>query len=333
MTGTRSTPRRGGLAAVAAILTVSAAARAGDKALAEELFRKAQAVMQRPSPSKDDIHRACQWFKESNDQDQTTNTEVALAACWEKEGKNRSAWGMYSDLASGSGPAASFAKERADALYKQGFLKLRVDAKGLPEDAKVTLDGEPVGSGVLNTELSVDPGEHVVVVKAGGKKDFEKKVQLTAASSPMSVAVELEDAPAVKPPEGGGGAPPPAPQAQPEASPVRTLGVIVGIAGLAAGAGALVSEILAQVFDANSHSGTCKLETGPTGCATTEHNKAVGAQTAAIGLGVAAGALVVTGVVLYFVGAPKKPEPAKATWHLVPSVSAGGAGGFVVGSF
>lgn len=307
----------------AALLTASLCtwqkpALAGDKALAEDLFRKAQAVMQRPKLSKDEIHRACQWFKESLAQDATQNTQVALAACWEKEGKNYSAWGMYTEAASGSGPAADYAKGRADALQKAGFLKLKIEVKELPDGAKVTLDGENVGSGVLNTEIGADPGDHKLEVKASGKKDFEKKFTLDAATSPLSVPVTLEDAPVVTS----------VPQ---EASTVRTLGIIIGIAGVTAGAGALVSEILAQVFDANSKSGGCKLDI--LGCATPEHNKAVGAQSAAIALGIAGGALIIGGIVMYFVGAPKKTEPAKATWHVLPSAGPNSAGGMVVGTF
>jgi len=238
----------------AACMIVGLPALAGDKALAEDLFRKAQSVMQRPKTTKDEVHQACQWFKESYDQDPTQNTQVALGACWEKEGKNRSAWGMYSDAASGSGPAAAYAKERADALYKLGFLKLKIETKSLPDGAKVMLDNEPVGSAVLNTEINADPGEHKIEVKASGKKDFEKKFDLSAASSPLSVLVVLEDAPVQKPTEGGGGT---VVQDTP-ASPVRTAGVLIGITGIAAGAGALISEILAQVFDGNASSETAK---------------------------------------------------------------------------
>lgn len=319
----------------AALLTASLCtwqkpALAGDKALAEDLFRKAQAVMQRPKLSKDEIHRACQWFKESLAQDATQNTQVALAACWEKEGKNYSAWGMYTEAASGSGPAADYAKGRADALEKAGFLKLKIEVKELPDGAKVTLDGENVGSGVLNTEIGADPGDHKLEVKASGKKDFEKKFTLDAATSPLSVPVTLEDAPVVRSGGGGGGGGGDRPVPQ-EASTVRTLGIIIGIAGVTAGAGALVSEILAQVFDANSKSSGCKPDT--LGCATPEHNKAVGAQSAAIALGIGGGALIVTGIVMYFVGAPKTAEPAKSTWHILPSMSPNSAGGMVVGTF
>jgi hypothetical protein len=314
-----------GLACMTAVLP----AFAGDKALAEDLFRKAQSVMQRPKTTKDEIHQACQWFKESYDQDPTQNTQVALGACWEKEGKNRSAWGMYTDAASGSGPAAAYAKERADALYKLGFLKLKIETKDLPDGATVMLDGESVGNAILNTEINADPGDHKLDVKAPGKKDFQKKFELTAQSSPLTVSVVLEDAPVVTGGGGGGGggvtiAPPP------ETSPVRTLGIIIGVAGLAAGAGALVSEILAQVFDGNK--ATLQGRGDMIG-AKEQSDKAHGAQSAAIGLGIAGGALVVTGIVLYFVGAPKKAETPKATWHFAPTVGPQGAGGFLVGSF
>lgn len=322
-----------GAACMIAGLSVPSVAFAGDKALAEDLFRKAQSVMQRPKPSKDEVHQACQWFKESFDQDPTQNTQVALGACWEKEGKNRSAWGMYTDAAAGSGPAAAYAKERADALYKLGFLKLKIETKSLPDDAKVLLDGEPVGSGILNTELNADPGNHKVEVKASGKKDFEKRFELSPANSPLVVPITLEDAPVIS--AGGGNNPPPPVVVQPEASPVRTIGVIVGIAGVSAGVGALVSEILAQVFDANhtkllvKDTGVCPEVNGCLG----ETRKAHAAQDAAIALAIVGGVLITTGIVLYFVGAPKKAEAPKSTWNFVPSVGPQGGGGFLVGTF
>jgi hypothetical protein len=330
------TNKLAGSIAGAALLTASLCAWqkpafAGDKALAEDLFRKAQSVMQRPKPSKDEIHQACQWFKESLDQDATQVTQVALAACWEKEGKPYSAWGMYSDVASGSGGAAEYAKTHADALLKAGFPKLKIEVKDLPEGSKVTLDGENVGAGSLNTERGADPGDHKLEVKAPGKKDFEKQFTLDAANSPLSVPVTLEDAPVVSGGGGGGGGGGGEQPVVQETSTVRTLGIIIGIAGVAAGAGALITEILAQVFDANSKSGQCKLDI--MGCAIPEHNKAVGAQGAAIGLGIAGGALIVTGIVMYFVGAPKKAEPAKATWHFAPTAGPNSAGGMLIGTF
>lgn len=302
----------GALAALSIVTTLSTVAFAGDKALAEELFRKAQAVMQKPGATTQDTHQACQWFKESLDQDSTLNTQVALAACYEKEGKNRSAWGLYSDAASQAGPAAAYAKERADTLYKQGFLHIRVELANAPEGTKVILDESSIGMGALNTELTADPGGHVLKVIAPGKKEFEKRFDLTKDSSPLKVPVTLEDAPVDKPLVGGN--PPPVVTGEPETTtnPVRILGFVLGGVGLAAGIGALATQLGALSMNNAANNSTAKTMQG-----------------AAIGLGVGGGVFLVTGVVLVILGVPKKVEATKAGWHFVPGI--GGAS--VVGTF
>lgn len=317
----------GAVAAVVSILSVTSSAFAGDKAMAEELFRKAQSAMQKAGATKQEVHQACQWFKESLDQDSTLNTQVALAACYEKEGKNRSAWGLYSDAASQAGPAAAYAKDRADALYKQGFLHLRIELPNAPDGTRVVLDDNSIGAGALNTELAADPGDHLLKVTAPGKKDVEKRFELTKESSPLKVPVVFEDAPVEKPPVGGGGPPVIVQQEQPS-SPVRTLGYIVGGVGIAAIVAGGVTFGIALKFDADSKTLASRSDIPG---AQQANNQAKAAQGGAIGLLVGGGVLFVTGVVLFFVGAPKAPEKVetKATWHVVPGL--GGAS--VVGTF
>jgi hypothetical protein len=289
--------------------------------------------LKNPKATKEQLHQACLWFKESLEQDPTVNTQVTLAACYEKEGKNRSAWGLYSDAASGTTPAAAYAKARADELYKQGFLKLRIETKDLPEDAKVTLDGENVGRGVLNTDINADPGDHMIKVRADGKKDFDKKVELNDKNSPLAVTVALEDAPKPPPNIGGGGrieTPP-----DQGISTLRMTGLVVGGVGILSGIAAGTMGILTLVFDANAKTirrrepclMACQAE------ADQERNKALGAQTGAILTGIIGGVLIATGVVLFIVGGNKKAEPAKTTLMLVPSASPQLSGGFLTGTF
>lgn len=338
---TQKISKLAGCMAGVACMTAVLPALAGDKALAEDLFRKAQSVMQRPKTSKAEIHQACQWYKESLDQDATQNTQVALAACWEKEGKTYSAWGMYTDAASGTGPAAEFAKGRAAELQKAGFLKLKVEAKDLPEGTKVTLDGSPMGEGILNTEIGADPGEHKLEVRAPGKKDFEKKFELNAASSPLSVPVTLEDAPVVG--GGGGGGPPPPIVVDQPMSTVRLTGLIVGGVGIASGMTAAVMGILTLVAvnNRNANLKGCMPPASEANPGTNPNcsqalqykNQALGFQTVAIITGIGAGVLLTTGIVLFIVGGPKKQEASKTTWNIIPSAGPEGGGALLVGTF
>lgn len=75
----------------------------------------------------------------------------------------------------GKGKAAKSPQKLSFALDKAvGTIRL----SGLPEGAKVTVDGNEVST--LDNKIEVDPGAHEVVVKSGGKQSFDQWIEVSA---------------------------------------------------------------------------------------------------------------------------------------------------------
>jgi hypothetical protein len=157
-----------------------------------------------------------------------------LGECYERAGRAAAAWSVYKPI----GDA------RADALEpKLGKLVVTVEDTG-PVD--VQRDGAPVAKETVGAPAAVDPGEHVVVVTAPGKKKFERRVAVAAGETQTVTVPKLEDE--TKAP------PPPGEEANPGGTQ-RTVGVIVAIAGLVAVGTATGLALAAQsrFDDASSH--------------------------------------------------------------------------------
>jgi len=69
------------------------------------------------------------------------------------------------------------------------------------DGAKLTLDGNELGTTPLDGPLMVPPGEHKLVARAAGKKDAERSVRV-ASGDKVDVKLELADAPAEVDPTG-----------------------------------------------------------------------------------------------------------------------------------
>jgi hypothetical protein len=298
----------------------------GTSTQAEILFRQAQEIMKKPNASQDEVHAACLKYKDSYKLDAALNTLVALAACHEKEGKTATAWGEYTDAAGQSGPAAGYAKDRAAALEKAGFLKLVVQLSPVPNGTTATLDGEPFATSAMNSETPADPGDHELTVTSPGKKTFTAKFNLSKGSSPLKVPVALVDAPPDQPP--GPVAPViiNQPEDKYETNPVRTVGWVVGgvgAAGLVAGG---IMGILAMVNEANRATQATDCEAGSqSACAeaATSSSRGKAFQGAAIAAAAIGGAAVITGIILIVVGKPIKVEDKKTGLAVQPSLGPG----------
>ncbi len=203
---------------------------AQDKAQADAFFREGRALM---TDAKYAL--ACAKFAESHRLDPAPGTLVNLALCHEKDGQTASAWAEFNEVAERPGDDKArgpYARGRAQELEKR-LSRLRVKVAAPSPSESVAIDGRTQGAGAWGSALPLDPGEHVVVASAPGRKSWKSTVRLGQGPTVLDVDVPaLEDPPReaalLSPP------PPPASKSPTDGSTQRTVGLAVGGAGIVA---------------------------------------------------------------------------------------------------
>lgn len=223
-----------------------ARAQGGTEAAATALFDEGRKLM-----AQQKYAEACPKLAESERLAPSGGTLLNLADCYEHTGQTASAWVAWKDVA-GRASAAHMADVEKRALARAAALEpglsrlaVAVDAASDVPGLEVKKDGIAVGHAEFGVALPVNPGSHVVEATAPKKKPFSAKVDVAAKQADARVTVTLEDEPeaaAPPPPPPPVQPPPPPPGPAPETpsggSPVRTIGIVtglVGIAGLATG--------------------------------------------------------------------------------------------------
>lgn len=202
------------LAAAAVALTVATLAAtapadepsAGDKALAETLFRAGRQLV-------DDGKTAegCAKLEESYRLEAKVGTLLNVALCHEQLGKTATAWAEMIEVGSQTSrlkqdDRAAFAKERVAALEKK-LSRLTISVAAPPAGLVVSLDGKALGASTLGVAVPLDPGEHRVEAKAPGKAPWVSVVTLAPGPATKTIDVPaLPDGPAT-PAGTGTGAP------------------------------------------------------------------------------------------------------------------------------
>jgi hypothetical protein len=260
-----------------------------------------------------------------------------LALCHDKAGKSASAWAEYTQAAelarrSGQAEREKVASDRAHAL-ESSLVHVVLDATDAPGQV-VTLDQRTIGPGAFGTAVPVDPGDHEVRAAAPGKKPFVQSFKMDPQTGDRTVHIPL-----LEPGETGGAQesgpaqapsvtaqpPPGAPTETPSRSGGRTLGLVVG------GAGVVVTGVgLILGLEAISQKQTADNECGKVYCTQAGLNaiSSMHAFEAASTLTVAAGLVGVgAGVYLFLAGGPKEgaADRRAVSWRLVPDVVARGA--------
>lgn len=172
-----------------------------DSAAAQGLFDEAKALMAAGKASE-----ACPKFEESQRLDPGGGTLLNLALCYEKVGRLASAWSRNLDAAaaakaSGNSARENAARKRAAALAAR-VSKLQIN---VPSDASVpglelTRDGEPVGVAQWGVAIPADSGEHTIVAKAPGFKEWRGSTTVKGEGTRTSIDVpHLEAEPAPPP--------------------------------------------------------------------------------------------------------------------------------------
>ncbi|MFO0659473.1 MAG: tetratricopeptide repeat protein [Polyangiaceae bacterium] len=180
---------------VSSSMMVSGALADGrDPAAADALFREARALLKQKK-----YEQACPKLAESYRLDPAAGTLFNLAQCEEARGRTATAgerWQGLIDQLTTTGKLTDerlkVAREHVAALGpKIPKLELKIKT-GAPPETVVLRDGVELRGASLGTSLPVDPGEHVVLVRAAYRKDVEKRITLKDGESK---SLELEPGP------------------------------------------------------------------------------------------------------------------------------------------
>jgi hypothetical protein len=189
MSSGRGSDLAGVLAAAAVVATCSsAAAQAGDKALAETLFRDGRALFEAG-----DYPAACVKFAASQRLEAKLGTLLNLAACHEAAGRTASAWAEFTEAATQAhraheGQRETFARERASGLERR-LCRIVVAVQSPGPGLRATLDELTLDDAALGTPLPVDPGDHFLRVVAPGRQAWSARV--TAPEGPAELRVDV----------------------------------------------------------------------------------------------------------------------------------------------
>ena len=313
----------------------------GDAKEAERLFQRGLDAMK-----KNDFAVACDAFLQSNKQDPSPGTQINLAICYEKQKKWASAWVWYSNAAGlahdrGQKPREESASESARALEPKLHYVV-ISIKNPTPDTEVKRDGEVVVVQLAGKDepVKIDPGEHTIEVTAPGKKTVTKKITTedNAKTDTVDISLEAAEVDPNAPPNKGG--PAPIIIRDESSSPLRTVGVIVGIGGLLLEAAAIGTFLLAKdqeskrdeqranasKVDPNAYGGVAMSANGYNDAARND-------QLLAQGFAIGGGVMIAAGVVLWIVGAPKKEKSAQVRIVPSPAVGPGFQGLGLTGTF
>ncbi|HEY8086356.1 MAG TPA: hypothetical protein VIF09_00875 [Polyangiaceae bacterium] len=284
-----------------------------------------------------------------------------LALSEEKSGHLVDALGHFQQLDRELPSSADHAppKKHADDLAAQTG---HVDVTA-PSGAAITVDGGPERVAPLDRPWDVMPGHHVVNVRVGGAPAKSLEVDAFAGRTVKADFGQV-DTPAPPVPPGPGGAtstqpgdtgappapPPPAPETPSSGgNPTGKLVTVIAVggaavlsAGLAIGFGAASSSAAKQAQNdqnalGNNPSG-CKVPSAPCSDLQSQRNTQSTDHGISTGMWITAGVLAAADVGIWFLWPRSSPSAAAATppaarVQVVPSVGAGGAGLFAVGTF
>lgn len=310
---------------------------AGNKAAAEALFDQGRQLVQ-----SGDYAQACQKFEASQKLDEGIGTLLYLADCYEKIGRTASAWATFKEAASiagaqGQSSRQKLANQRAQGL-ESGLVKVVIDvAKGNEGllGFEVRNDGVPIPTAQFGIPVPIDPGEHHIEASAPGKQSYVDVVRISKGVGHVSVP-QLTDLAPSKPASllaprepgqensnvGGVVANPTAPKSTFESDTTTgkaqriTAYVVGGLGVVGVGVGTYFG--LAAIHDNNQSKTRCSSNDGGAcyGGRLSQYNDAVREARVSTVAFIAGGALLATGVVLYFT----TPERKTVSWRTGASV-------------
>lgn len=221
------------------------------RATAEALFQQATVLMEQKR-----FAEACEKFSGSQDLDPALGTLLYLADCYEQSGKTASAWALFREAAekskrAGQAEREQIASERAASLETRlSKLTLTVPPAARTAGLELSINGAAVPAASWNGPMPIDPGDALVEARAPGKKPWSARVKIANGATLKTLDVpRLAEAPRAAP-----AAKPPAPS-----SAQRTVGYVLGAAGIVALAAGGVLGYRAYKLDKKSK-GECRTD-------------------------------------------------------------------------
>jgi hypothetical protein len=279
-----------GMVAVSfAIATLPGAAAYGqsapgnDKVAAEALFEDGRRLA-----GAGRYPEACPKFADSQKLDPSAATLLNLAACLEKIGRTATAWATFKQAGSAASAAGrtdyvATADRHADALVAK-LARLTVSVPHAPVGMVVKRDDAVIEHSEWGNAIPIDAGPHLLIATAPGYVPWTSNVDIAQDGLEVSVVVPQLEA-LVGPPSAYAAppstetAPKTAPEALASAPPAgepprhssgtqRTIGLLVGSAGLASlGVGAALGAVAISKYHASQSTMGSDCEFGnPTVC-------------------------------------------------------------------
>jgi tetratricopeptide (TPR) repeat protein len=279
---------------------------------------------------------ACAHLARSQDLDPAMGTQFRLAECYEKLGRQASAYDLYIDVANDAkatkqAQRESVAKTRAAALESK-IARLTIDISESVSSlsgVEIRRDGVLVPKKQWGQPMTIDLGDHVVTVRAPRKQPFEKKFWADA-SAKMVVSVAALDGPK----DDG---------TKPRSRiPLYVMGG-VGLAGIGAGI-TFVALRSSQITDARAQSkqiiagdGNCR-GNGSAGfevaCASLLQMAQRGDTFGTLSIvGFSVGGAALLGAAGYFFWPESRPRDEAKVWRIVPMMDSQSVGLTAMGAF
>lgn len=280
---------------------------------------------------------ACEKFAQSLELDPGMGTQFRLAECYEKLGRLATAYEQYVSVADAAQEAGkkdreTVARKRADALEPRVARLTIVISPALLEvpGLEVIRDGAVLPKEQWGTPSYIDPGDHVVTIKATGRLPLESKLWAEGAARLVVNITSLEKPPPVEAP----------PRSKTPAIVMAAgggLGILLGATFLGIRA-AKVSEAEDLNSTIKAAGGHCRVDRPAQFAAQCDSLSSAtstgdGLGTASIlGFALGAGALGAAGVFLLW-PEPKAQQSGSIKLQWIPTVSPGSAGLTVMGTF
>lgn len=164
---------------------------ATDRAVAQTLFDQGRALMDEGR-----LAEACSAFARSQKLDPGAGTRLNLALCHEAEGRTATAWMELNEALS---QAKRDHREDREQLAQQHIAALTpnvphalLKVTDKSEELEIRLDDVLLDRAVWDGPIPIDPGDHVVVASAPGKRPFRARPRFTLGETVTVVVPPLE---------------------------------------------------------------------------------------------------------------------------------------------